>query len=192
MLTLITDCDTLYLEIIVGGSIMDNITRNDCGYDVTDKLDGCQNEEVSKNKKKNRKVIFGIIAGVLVLLIIYLGTYIFSDNRFISISVEEVQSRLLDPKSMIIYDCKINIDEDEINGALVYLYVGAKNKYGGYTDEEFMVKIENGRIDSSASSDDVDDFLTNDAAGELMFVKSMGMGEHWKTIDNEKAQKMVK
>lgn len=164
----------------------------ECGHPTTSDENVCSNcgfclincDYTFKNKKRNIFLIAGAIVCVttLILLLITSGAFMSKQDRFISMSVEEVQSKLLDPSSMLIYDCKIYPDEEDENKMLVYFYIGAKNKAGGYTDDEYMVKIVDGEIQSSASSDDVDDFLSNDAAAELMFIKSVGMGDHWQTI----------
>lgn len=181
-------------------------TCPECGNIVEINEVRCPNcgYQLNKNIKDILKYKKSIVCCAIILLIIIVGGIIiknnvYNENTAIKLAVREVQSHLLDPSSMIIYECRyLPVEEDENyreDKEYVYIYAGAKNKGGGVTDEYYMVCLLNGEVESFADSDDAskqDVLVTgNSAASNLWFYLYIGT-DSWKVIDIDKASKYIK
>ena len=119
------------------------------------------------------------------------------EERVIKESIQTTRDRLLDPDSMIIYSCNYHVgDDDEVNNGeppmLVYLYIGARNRAGGISDLEVMVHYKDGKVESIADENDVEeDALQSDASKNLLFVQAAGT-ERWTAVSEEEIEKIMK
>ena len=97
------------------------------------------------------------------------------------IAVECVKDTLLNPDSIIVYDCNVSHYDvafdgliyrlEEIpeyateNGYNVYLHIGSQNRSGGISEEEYAIILsEDGALINFSDSDDGLAFQTNDLA----------------------------
>lgn len=177
----------------------------ECGHYVDINMDECpycaypiKEKEYEKKAKKSklRKYIVTTIIVVLffaILLSITTDMFMSDDMKALKISVQEVQGRLLAPDSMVVYYCDYVYEKDD-DEYYVYMYVGAANRGGGISDDIYMVHIVDGKIESSANSDDAksEEFILNKAAYRMVWIAVAGKGKDWVTVDTDKVQRFVK
>ena len=126
---------------------------------------------------------------------------------------DSIKNVLLDPDSMIVYDCygwgtqseELEKKEYEENRSAetevelpddqyaIYFYVGAKNKLGGISDEEylFLYDAEGNLIDAATGSDyeamvDGDSSITmnHDLHGQFLNVTFWNMFDDWEYAED--------
>lgn len=100
---------------------------------------------------------------------------------------ESIKDKLLDPESMIVYDChswtskseeqsyanataKVNSTETELPDDLfaVYYHIGARNKIGGMSEAQYiyLYDLETGEYKASGEKDEVDEAVQNYLDGD--------------------------
>ena len=116
-------------------------------------------------KKKKTKIAVGLTAaGILIVVVVFLVLILRKDTltpqeMAVKVGYQAVKQNLLNPDSMIVYSCYAHEtqseqsrsensaeDSDSDSGyennfdmIEVYLYIGAQNKSGGITDEEYVI-----------------------------------------------------
>lgn len=179
----------------------------ECGNILESNVEKCPNcgFQLKRNLKElcitNKKYIIciAILAICIIIGIIIRNNTVYNEDKAIRLAVQEVQSHLLDPSSMIIYECRyLPIDEDENykeEYEYVYIYAGGRNKGGGITDEHYMVSLLDGKVDSFADSNDAtkqDVLVTGSSAASNLWFYLYFEPDSWDEIDVDKASKYIK
>lgn len=176
---------------------MDSINEKVCP-DSGQQVETEGNDSPKAKIKIDRKIIYIASAILLICIIgivIKVGFFGSPKDKAIKVAVKEIQDHLYDPSSVEVYDCKLldNTDEDD-KYIYVYFDLGAKNKAGKMIDDEYMVKIVGGKVDSYANLDIAEtNGLSNEnaAAAQLIWGKYAGM-DSWERIDADKVEKVFK
>lgn len=116
-------------------------------------------------KRKRTKIAVGLIAtGIIIVIAVFLISALWEETltpqeMAVKVGYQAVKQNLLNPDSMIVYSCYAHEtqseqsrsensaeDSDSDSGyennfdmIEVYLYIGAQNKSGGITDEEYVI-----------------------------------------------------
>ncbi|MCD8396266.1 MAG: SH3 domain-containing protein [Lachnospiraceae bacterium] len=112
------------------------------------------------------------------------------DNAIVKKVYETVQDKLLDPDSIIVYDCYAcyaqtydtsyqeylyeefgrTLDEKNYDLYTVYLYIGATNRMGGISDEQYVYITDvYGNIIDGCSGTKYDEIIDSDDTDELTY-----------------------
>ena len=159
----------------------------ECGKEISNTVKKCPYCGF-KIKKTSKLIPIGIGAvmccSVIVGAIVYYratNLQIDSSQNAAMIAVECVKDTLLNPDSIIVYDCNVSHYDvafyvliyrlEEIpeyateNGYNVYLHIGSQNRSGGISEEEYAIILsEDGALINFSDSDDGLAFQTNDLA----------------------------
>ena len=132
-------------------------------------------------KRKRTKIAVGLIAtGIIIVAVVFLipalrEETLTAQEMAVKVGYNAVKKNLLNPDSMIVYSCYAHgtqseqlMSENRANNPdiksgyvdnfdliNVYLYIGAQNKSGGITDEEYIITcdLEGELLDLSAKSE---------------------------------------
>lgn len=115
------------------------------------------------------------------------GSSYTKEQAMVKYGYESIKDQLLDPESMIVYDCyawtskseeqsianataKVNSTETELPDDLlaVYYHVGARNKMGGMSEAQYIYLYdpETGEYKSSGEKDEVDEAVDAYVGGD--------------------------
>ena len=140
-----------------------------CGFPVNNvkgwptALPQLSDEDIEKRKRT--KIAVGLIAtGIIIVIAVFLISALWEETltpqeMAVKVGYQAVKQNLLNPDSMIVYSCYAHEtqseqsrsensaeDSDSDSGyennfdmIEVYLYIGAQNKSGGITDEEYVI-----------------------------------------------------
>lgn len=153
----------------------------ECGNKVSDQAKICPNCGFSIKKNSfhiDYRIFIGVITAVCLILlsVVLISNDLSPEEKAVKNSYNALKDTLLDPNSLIIYDClyknyskdenydpKNDIEYDHYEKEImVYFYYGARNKSGGITEEShYFACDKNGNLIISASDKDLQEYFNN-------------------------------